>query len=90
MTKLFEIENPSIEEVETTETRSGVGSKSLTLVHPGKTKMHMRRAVKGVGSGVTSREVCWLCVAHNGSYIYINDDSGDRTTIVITDQDLNP
>lgn len=86
--KLFEIENASIEEVETEETRSGTGENSLTIVHPGKTKMHMRRALKGFGGG-QPREVNWLCAAHNGTYVYIHDNDG-KVTIVITDQDMNP
>ena len=85
---LFEIDGASLEEVETEEIRTGTGAKSLTILHPGKTKMHMRRAVKGIG-GPNSREVCWLCSAHNGTYVYVHDD-GEKVTIVITDQDINP
>ena len=87
---LFDIDNASIEEVETEETRQGKGAKSLTIVHPGKTKLHMRRAIKNVGGGAASqREVCWLCAGHNNTYVYIHDD-GDKVTIVISDQDVNP
>jgi len=85
---LYEIENASIEETQTDEHRSGKGENSLVLVHPGKTKLHMRRALKGIGGG-NPKEVNWLCAAYNNVYVYINDDQG-KVTVVVTDQDLNP
>lgn len=88
MPTLYEIENASIQEVDTEEHRSGKGENSLVLVHPGKTKLHMRRAIKGVGGG-EPREVNWLCAAHNGTYVYVHDKDG-KVTVVVTDQDLNP
>ena len=87
--KLFEIENASIEEEDSDEHRSAKNDNSLVLVHPGKTKLHMRRAIKGFGGG-QPREVCWLCAAHNGTYIYVHEDDSGKITVVVTDQDMNP
>lgn len=90
MPNFFEIENASIEEVETEDIRTGKSEdgKAVVYVHPGKTKMHMRRAIKGFGGG-SAREVCWLCASHNDTYVYVHDD-GDKVTIVVTDKDMNP
>ena len=90
MPNFFEIENASIEEVETEDIRTGKSEdgKAVVYVHPGKTKMHMRRAIKGFG-GAGAREVCWLCASHNDTYVYVHDD-GDKVTIVVTDKDMNP
>jgi hypothetical protein len=85
---LFEIDNASIEEVETEEVRTGTSENSLTILHPGVTKLHMRRAIKGVGGG-NSRQVNWLCAGHNGTYVYVCDDGG-KVTVVITDKDMKP
>jgi hypothetical protein len=85
---LFKIENASIEEVDTEETRTGTGERSVVLVHPSKSKMHMRRAIKNFGSA-DSKEVTWLCSAHNGTYVYVHDD-GDKVTVMVTDQDMKP
>lgn len=84
----FEIANASIEEEDTEETRVGTGAKSVVYVHPGKTKMHMRRAIKNFGSA-NSREVCWLCASHNDTFVYLHDD-GEKVTVVVTDKDINP
>ena len=86
--KLFELDNASIEEVETDEVRVGKGAKSTTFVHPGKTKLHMRRAIKNAGSP-GAKEVNWLCAAHNGTYVYVYDN-GDEVTVVVTDKDMQP
>ena len=90
MPNFFTIDNGSVEEVETEEVRTGTSEDgtSVMYVHPGNTKMHMRRAIKGFG-GANSREVCWLCASHNGTYVYLHDD-GEKVTVVVTDKDMNP
>lgn len=64
------------------------GSLSTVIVHPGKSKLHKRRAIKKAGTP-QAYEVEWMVAHLNGVNVFIHDDEG-RVTIMVTDKDLKP